>query len=105
MGMEFNRWTVMSPMHCAIRCTTNTAYLKLLIDTDKEQIAKLSSEQKHKFVNATEINSWTATMIASHYGNYDALVLLINNGADVNAMHIDGHTALSTAAQNGHTNF
>ena len=74
MAVEYNEWQLMSPVHCAIRCT-NTEYLKLLIKAGDGQFAK--EEQEGKFVDARNEGGWTAAMLASRHGKYDALKLLI----------------------------
>ena len=45
----------------------------------------------------------TALLLAAFYGHTDAVRVLLDGGADVNAKSKKGMTALSSAQSNGHT--
>ena len=53
-------------------------------------------------VNEADHTGWTAMMEAYVFGNYNLVLILLQNGADVNASDVNGRTALNVALDNGH---
>ena len=89
-GLEHNGKLIMSTLHCSIRCK-HTAYLSMLLTADNE------------LAGAKEKGSWTATMRACQYNNYDALTLLLTvHKANADEQLENGWTALMICARYGH---
>ena len=61
--------------------------------------AKVSPQRKRVIINMYRVPS--PLSVASAWNNYNAVKLLIRNGADVNQIDVDDNTALHYAAANG----
>lgn len=69
----------------------------------QEQITKARELIEHGVsVNEADHSGWTAMMEACVFGNYNLVMLLLQNGADVNARDVRGRTALNVALDNDH---
>jgi ankyrin repeat protein len=81
-----------TPVMFAALCDHTTQVVELLLKSSAE-------------VSARDSMGWTALMHATRrrQENLDAVRTLVRAGADVNASHKQGGTALSVAAHNGHT--
>ncbi|CAG9540530.1 unnamed protein product [Cercopithifilaria johnstoni] len=82
--------------------TTPLMYAILLADIN---IVKIIQESNVADINAAEnVSGLTALMFAAIIGNYEIMEYLINNGADISLISVDGFTAIDYAFAIGNIN-
>ncbi|EFO12842.1 hypothetical protein LOAG_15690, partial [Loa loa] len=82
--------------------TTPLMYAVLLADIN---IVKIIQESNVADINAAEnVSGLTALMFAAIIGNYDVMEYLINVGADISLISLDGFTAIDYAFAIGNIN-
>ena len=59
-------------------------------------------EAQPEVVNTTETNGYTALHLAAQQGNGEIIKLLLEHGADINAIAADGQTPMEVAIKHGH---
>ena len=72
-------------------------------DGDIKQVKLLIKEiDINKVISSRGVIKGTLLMLAAHKGHTEIAKLLLNNGADVNALDYYNNTALALAAREGH---
>jgi hypothetical protein len=79
----------------------DTAIIQAASDDDLDQVAKLLSLGMD--VNARDRWDWTALSMCAYGGHKEIARLLLDHGADLDNVDVDGDTPTSLAAQRGHT--
>lgn len=78
------------------------AFHRAAINNSQEVINYLLDNVGYLDINSLDKDGNTALMLAAKNGNYDVVVNLIANGANINKENRKGKTALTLAAESGH---
>ena len=65
-------------------------------------ISDLFLKNKYVDVNSKDDDGWTSLHVAAFNGNLDAIILLLQSGAQINSLDNDDWTPLHCAARKGY---
>lgn len=76
----------------------NGADVNYVVYDDDKNDPRHSYEDEHSIYYSTDQCGWTPLMVATYYGDFEMIKLLVENGADVNAVDYCGFNVINILA-------